>query len=44
MAMPNMKFDAEAETKLEQPQDFWAFWYKMATRDHFVFPIDATKS
>ena len=27
--------------QLEMPQAFWIFLYKMATRGHFVFPIDA---
>ena len=30
MAMPNMKLISEFITKLEQPQAFWAFLYKMA--------------
>ena len=41
MAMPNMKSISEFMTKLEMPQTFWAFLYKMAIRGHFVFPIDA---
>ena len=41
MAMPNMKLIGEFMTELENPQAFWAFLYKMATRGHFVFPIDA---
>ena len=41
MAMPNMKLIGEFMTQLEMPQSFWAFWYKMAARGHFVFPIDA---
>ena len=41
MAMPNMKLIGEFMTKLEMPQAFWAFLYKMAARGHFVFPIDA---
>ena len=41
MAMPNIKLIGEFMTKLEQPQAFWAFLYKMAARGHFVFPIDA---
>ena len=28
-------------TKLEKPQAFWAFLYKMADRCHIVYPIDA---
>ena len=28
------------DTVREMPQAFWAFLYKMATRGHFVFPID----
>ena len=40
MAMPNMKLIGEFVTQLEMPQAFWAFLYKMATRGHFVFPID----
>ena len=32
--------DREFVTQLEMPQAFWAFLYKMATRGHFVFPID----
>ena len=31
----------EFVTQLEKPQVFWSFWYKMAARGHFVFPIDA---
>ena len=41
MAMPNMKLIGEFMTQLEMPQAFWTFLYKMAARDHFVFPIDA---
>ena len=41
MAMSNMKSIGEFMTKLEEPQAFWAFLYKMAARGHFVFPIDA---
>ena len=42
MAMPNMKLIGEFMTQLEMPQAFWTFLYKkMATRGHFVFPIDA---
>ena len=40
MAMPNMKLIGEFMTQLEMPQAFWAFLHKMATRGHFVFPID----
>ena len=40
MAMPNMKLIGEFLTQLEMPQAFLAFLYKMATRGHFVFPID----
>ena len=40
MAMPNMKSIGEFVTQLEMPQAFGAFLYKMATRGHFVFPID----
>ena len=40
MAIPYMKLIGEFMTKLEQPQTFWAFLYKMAIRGHFVFPID----
>ena len=36
-----MKLIGEFMTQLEMPQAFWAFLYKMATRDHFGFPIDA---
>ena len=35
MAMPNMKLIGEFVTKA-----FWEFLCKMATRGHFVFPID----
>ena len=35
-----MKLIGEFVTKLEMPQAFWAFLYKMAARGHFVFPID----
>ena len=41
MTMPNMKLIGECMTQLETPQAFWAFVYKMPTRGHFVFPIDA---
>ena len=41
MAMPNMKLIGEFVTQLEKLQAFWAFLSKMATRGHFVFPIDA---
>ena len=41
MAVPNMKLIREFMTELENPQAFWAFLYKMATRGHFIFPIDA---
>ena len=41
IAMPNMKLIGEFMTKLETPQAFWAFLYKMAARGHFVFLIDA---
>ena len=41
MAMPNMKLIGELMTKLQKPQAFWACWYKMAAKGHFVFPIDA---
>ena len=36
----NMKLIGEFVTQLEMPQAFWAFYYKMAARGHFVFPID----
>ena len=36
-----MKSIGEFMIQLEMPQAFWAFLYKMATRGHFVFPIDA---
>ena len=36
-----MKLIGEFVTQLEMPQAFWEFFlYKMAARDHFVFPID----
>ena len=41
MAMPNMKLIWDFMTQLETPQAFWAYLYKMATRGHFVSPIDA---
>ena len=41
MASPNMKLIGEFMTKLETPQAFWAFLYKMAGRGHFVIQIDA---
>ena len=41
MAMPYMKLIGEFMTQLEMPQAFWTFVYNMATRGHFVFPIDA---
>ena len=36
-----MKLIGEYMTQLETPQAFWAFWYKMDARGHFVSPIDA---
>ena len=36
-----MKLIGEFMTKLEKPQAFWECVYKMATRGHFIFPIDA---